>query len=174
MPTTPAAGVAAPDLKVRLIIGTEWDLSQQDPKAFTMINVYRGLHCPLCQQYLTTLKGLYDRFIDKGVEVLNVSMDGEDRARKAHEDWGLGDIPMGYGLTEAQAADWGLYLSEAIKEDEAEVFAEPGLFLVRPDGTLYLVAVSNSPFARPDLEALLDRIDFIVEEDYPARGTKAA
>lgn len=174
MPTTPEAGVAAPDLKVPLIIGTEWELAKQDPRAFTMINVYRGLHCPVCQSHLKTLKGLYDQFIDKGVEVLNVSMDTEEQAREAHEGWDLGNIPMGYGLSEAQAADWGLYLSEAIKEDEPDIFAEPGLFLVRPDGTLHLAVVSNSPFARPDLEALLGRIDFIVEKSYPARGTKAA
>lgn len=173
MPTTPRAGAAAPDLKVRLINGTEWQLSQQNPKAFTMVNVYRGLHCPVCQEYLKTLKRLYDRFVDKGVEVLNVSMDNENRARKAHEEWGLGSIPMGYGLSEAQASAWGLYLSEAIKKDEAEIFAEPGLFLVRPDGALYLASVSNSPFVRPDLEALLDKIDFMIEKDYPARGTKA-
>lgn len=87
---------------------------------------------------------------------------------------GLGQHSHGLRSDRVAGANWGLYLSEAIKEDEPHVFAEPGLFLVRPDGTLYLASVSNSPFARPDLEALLGKIDFIVEKGYPARGTKAA
>lgn len=174
MPTTPLAGKAAPDLTVPLIIGTEWKLSQQDPGSFTLVNVYRGVHCPICEDQLKTLKGLYDQFIDKGVEVLNVSMDTEDKAREAHEGWGLGNIPMGYGLSEAQAREWGLYLSEATKDGEPDTFAEPALFLVQPDGTLYLASISNSPFARTDVELLLGKIDFIRENAYPARGTKAA
>ncbi|SHJ42518.1 AhpC/TSA family protein [Palleronia salina] len=174
MPQTPEAAQKAPALDIPLIIGTRWKLEDQSPKAFTQIIVYRGLHCPMCKKYLSQVRELYDDFLAKGVETIHVSMDTEDRAREAHENWGLDPIPMGYGLTEAQAADWGLYVSRAIKDAEADVFAEPAVFWVRPDGKLYLASVSNSPFARPDLAELLDKVDFIQEEDYPARGTKAA
>lgn len=174
MPTTPTPDRPAPGLKLPLIIGTDWDLAKQDPAAFTQIVVYRGLHCPVCKQYLSQVRDLYDAFLEKGVETVHVSMDSESRARQAHEDWGLDPIPMAYGLTEAQAEAWGLYLSEPIQDSEKGTFAEPAIFWVRPDGRLYLAAVSNSPFARPDLEALLGKVDFIREEDYPARGRAAA
>ena len=174
MPTTPTPDAKAPDLKLPLIIGTDWELSAQSPGAFTQIIVYRGLHCPVCKSYLGQSRALYDRFLEKGVETIHVSMDSEDRARQAHEDWGLDPIPMGYGMTADQAADWGLYVSQPIQDSEKADFAEPAVFWVRPDGRLYLAAVSNSPFARPDLEALLGKVDFIQDNDYPARGQQKA
>ncbi|WP_375260486.1 redoxin domain-containing protein [Palleronia sp.] len=174
MPTTPTPDAKAPDLKLSLIIGTQWDLADQNPGAFTQIIVYRGLHCPVCKQYLSKMRELYEQFLEKGVETIHVSMDSEGRARQAHEDWRLDPIPMAHGLTEAQAKEWGLYLSEPIQESEKGVFAEPAVFWVRPDQRLYLASVSNSPFARPDLEELLGKVDFIKEKDYPARGRKSA
>ncbi|SPJ25174.1 redoxin domain-containing protein [Palleronia abyssalis] len=174
MPTTPMPDQTAPDLDVKLIIGTEWKLKDQSPDAFTQIIVYRGLHCPICKQYLSKMRELYDEFLSKGIETIHVSMDSEERARQAHEDWSLDPIPMGYGLTEEQARDWGLYLSEPIQDSEKGTFAEPAVFWVRPDGRLYLANISSAPFARPDLEALLGRVDMIKEKEYPARGRKAA
>lgn len=173
MPTPPNPDEKAPALKLPLIIGTDWELSEQSPEAFTQIIVYRGLHCPMCQQYLKQSRELYDDFLSKGVETIHVSMDSEERAREAHEDWGLDPIPMAYGLTREQAEIWGLYLSDPIQDSEKDTFAEPAIFWVRPDGRIYLAAVSNSPFARPDLGTLLGKVDFIRDKDYPARGQAA-
>ncbi|MCK0168213.1 redoxin domain-containing protein [Jannaschia sp. S6380] len=169
--TMPLPGRRAPDLHLELIIGAEWDLADQSPGAFTMIVFYRGLHCPICKAYLSDLRGMYDDFLSKGVEVVNVSMDAEERAREAHEEWGLEPIPMAHSLTEDQARAWGLYLSAARSEKEPDVFAEPGLFLVKPDGTLYMAEMSSAPFVRPDLKLLLSKLDFIADKDYPPRGT---
>lgn len=171
MPHMPLPGQPAPALSVPLIIGGQWVLADQSPKAFTMIVAYRGLHCPICKNYLAGLREIYDDFIGKGVEVLNVSMDTEERAREAHQDWGLDPIPMGYGLTVEQAQAWGLYLSSGRNEKEPEVFSEPGLYWVKPDGTLWLAEMASTPFVRPDLKALLGRVDYIVENGYPPRGT---
>lgn len=166
----PLPGQPAPDLTLDLTIGAKWQLSEQSPKAFTMVVFYRGLHCPICGNFLAELRGLYDEFLSKGVEVINVSMDEKDRATKAHEDWGLDPIPMGYGLTEEQARAWGLYLSKSRAEKEPDVFSEPGLALVKPDGTLYMMEMSSAPFLRPDLKMLLSKLDFIIDNDYPPRG----
>lgn len=174
MPTTPQPDMDAPKLDVPLTIGEHWSLSKQSPDAFTMIVVYRGLHCPMCKKYLKELAGMVDEFSDKGFNLVAVSMDDEERAKKAYEEWELGDLPIGYDMTEEQANAWGLYVSQSIKDAEPKTFAEPGLFWVRPDGRLYLVDVSNSPFARPSLSILLDKAGWIVENDYPARGVKAA
>lgn len=167
----PLPGQPAPDLTLDLIIGAKWALEEQSPDAFTMIVFYRGLHCPICKTYLTCLRELYDDFLSKGVEIINVSMDTPEKATKTHEEWGLDPIPMGHSLSEAQARKWGLYLSEKRGDAEPDLFAEPGLFLVKPDGTLYLAEMSSAPFIRPDLDLLLSRIDVIREKDYPPRGT---
>ena len=73
------------------------------------------------------------------------------------------------------ARDWGLYLSKGIGKtsvgiEEPAVFAEPGLFLVRPDGTLYYGAVQTMPFARPGFADLMMAIDYAIGKNYPARG----
>lgn len=174
MPTTPLPDAPLHDLTVPLIIGGEWRLSRQRPDSFTMIVAYRGLHCPICKGYLQGLRELYDGFLDAGFEVLNVSMDEKARAEEAHRDWGLDPIPMGYGLSKSDAEALGLWLSESIRDGEPQVFSEPGLFWVRPDGRLYLAEVSSAPFVRPDLKSLLGRVGFIRDTEYPARGTLAA
>lgn len=48
-----------------------------------------------------------------------------------------GDLPMGSGLTEAQARNFGFHVSGRVKSVKPGMFAEPDLFLVRPDGTPY-------------------------------------
>jgi hypothetical protein len=40
-----------------------------------------------------------------------------------------------------------------------------------PDGDLHMVDISNAPFLRPDLEKLPSRIAYVLENDYPIRGT---
>ena len=42
-----------------------------------------------------------------------------------------------------------------------------------PQGRLQIIDISNAPFARPDLDGLLNGLKFIQEKDYPIRGTAA-
>jgi len=161
----------APALAVSTLDGGSWELSAQAPENFTMVVFYRGYHCPVCKAYLQKLDGLVGQYRQAGFSVIAVSMDDAGRAAKSAEEWGLSNLTIGYGLSEAAARSWGLYVSKAIKEAEADIFAEPGLFWVRPDGRLYLIDISNMPWARPDLEFLFSKIPFAVENGYPARGT---
>jgi peroxiredoxin len=167
---TPDAQV--PALSVPTLGGGRWDLAGQTPENFTMIVFYRGYHCPVCKAYLGTLEGLADAYEKAGFSIIAASMDTRERAEKSADEWALSKVTVGYGLTEETARDWGLYLSSAIKDGEADLFCEPGLFWVRPDGRLYLADVSNMPWARPDLEFLHSKIPFAVEKNYPARGTR--
>lgn len=98
-------------------------------------------------------------------------MDTEKRAKKAGEEWNIPNLPVAYNLSQEQAKSYGLYLSKAISDKEPEVFSEPGMFLIKPDGTLYFSSVQNAPFTRPAMSDLINAIDFIKKEDYPARGT---
>ena len=163
-----------PELSVSTLQGP-WSLSEQDPENFTMVVFYRGLHCPICSKYLAELNKLVDDFAEIGVSVLAVSSDGEDRAQQAREDWGLDKINLGYGLSVEQARDWGLHRSAgrgktSIGIEEPAEFAEPGLYLVRPDNSLYWGQVSTMPFARPHFREILGALGFALANDYPARG----
>jgi peroxiredoxin len=159
------------ELSVDVLSGDHWSLSTSKPKNFTMIVFYRGLHCPVCKSYLEKLNALIGPYEEAGFDVIAVSMDSQERAQQSMNDWDIGNITIGYGLTVATARDWGLYISKAFKEGEADMFVEPGLFWVRPDGRLYLTDISNMPWCRPDLEFLYSKIPFAVEKGYPARGT---
>lgn len=170
MSTKPMPGTPAPSLSLPLAGGGSYTLADQTPGAATMVIFYRGLHCPVCETYLGKVKEKAAAFAEAGMPIVLVSMDGQERAEKAKADWGLDDIPVAYGLSEAQARDWGLYISTSIKEVEPHVFSEPGTFWVLPDGALYLIDIASMPFARPDLDILLSKV-VAIGNGYPARGT---
>ena len=165
-PDTPA-----PALSLPLVDGGQWALNDPPPETFTMVVFYRGLHCPVCRAYLERLNGLATGFQAQGFEVLVASMDRAEDAAQTVRGWDIGNLRVAYGLDEATARVWGLWLTAAIKPSEAEIFCEPGLFWVRPDGRLYLMDISNMPWPRPDLELLLAKAAFVRESGYPARGT---
>lgn len=170
---TPRPDTPAPDLNVDLVRGGSFKLADATPDEFTLVVFYRGKHCPVCRSYNRELARLTDRAGELGIETIAVSMDDQDTATATVDEWGLEDLRVGYGLTEDAARDWGLYLSSAIKDGEPDLFAEPGLFLVRPDGTLFYAAVNSMPWGRPDLEELLKAVSWIQDNDYPSRGRVA-
>lgn len=136
-----------------------------------MLVVYRGKHCPLCKSYLKTLNGLLDKFEDAGIAVRAVSADPKEKAEAqvGEEDWRM---PVGYGLTIDEMRQLGLYVSEPRSPQETDrPFSEPGVFVVNPQGHVQIVDVSNAPFSRPDLQALLNGIKFVMDKNYPVRGT---
>lgn len=161
---------AAPELAVETIGGGTWRLSEQAPERFTLIVFYRGVHCPFCRTQLQELNANRENFRASGTEVFAVSGNDLEQAQRAAREWELEDLPIGYGQSVASMREWGLYISRGIKADQPELFGEPGLFLVRPDRSVYYVAVQSMPFARPSLQELLSGIDFVLKNDYPARG----
>lgn len=166
---------AVPDLTVSLVGGGTWALSSSAAKNFTMVVFYRGLHCPICKNYLNELQNNLAKFNERGVEVIVVSSDTEERATEAKSSWGLDQLTFGHSLDLNLAREWGLYVSAGVGKtsigvEEPALFSEPGLFLVRPDGTLYFGAVQTMPFARPHFADLIPSLDFVLKANYPARG----
>lgn len=167
----PIPQTQAPALHVKLLGGDTWTLEDQNPEHFTMLVFYRGLHCPVCEKYLKSLDGLLDAYAEKGVDVIAISMDGEVRARKTRMKWELSEtLKIGYALDAETASNWGLYLSKAIKDYEPDVFSEPGLFLIKPDRTIYFVTLNSTPWGRPHLATFVKVVDYINTSGYPARG----
>lgn len=135
-----------------------------------MLFVYRGRHCPRCKRYLNKLNEALSDWT-AAMDVVVVSADTQEKALADKEEFGW-EFDLCHGLTEAQMRTLGLYVSEPLSDAETtHLFAEPGAFAVRPDGTLMLVDISNGPAARPDLEELLDGMKFNIENNRPVRGT---
>jgi peroxiredoxin len=166
---------AMPEMSHPLVEGGKWTLSERKPESLSMVVAYRGVHCPMCRNYLKELNDRIGDFKQRGVDVVAVSSDGKERAMAAKTDWELSEVPIAYGLGIDEARALGLYISTSrgvtsIGIEEPALFNEPGLFLVRPDGTLYWAAVQSVPFARPHFDEVLKAVDFIKSKDYPARG----
>ena len=138
-----------------------------------LVVVYRGLHCPLCKNYLAKLQELETAYNALGVDVIAVSGDPVEKAQAFADEKEL-TIAMGYGLTVDQMRSLGLYVSDPRSAAETDrPFPEPGLFVINADGAIQIVDVSNAPFARPDLQGIANGIKFIRGNDYPIRGTHA-
>ncbi len=164
-----------PALEVPTVGGTGWRLADQKPETFTLVVFYRGLHCPICANYLGDFNRKAGDFIERGVETVVISSDGAERAAEAKEKWGLDKLTVGYGLDLDKARQWGLYISSgrgktSIGIEEPALFSEPALYLVRPDRTLYFGAVQTMPFSRPRFADVLQALDFVIKNDYPGRG----
>ena len=76
-----------PTLSVPTLKGRTFELSAQKPEHFTLIVVYRGLHCPVCRKYMKELADLVPEFAARGNTVLGLSTDDEHRARQSYEQW---------------------------------------------------------------------------------------
>ena len=159
-----------PSLSLDLINDTRWDLEEQTPNDFTMLVFYRGLHCPVCKDYLEDLASKLDQFTDRGMHVIAISCDTEEKAKKAGKEWNIPDLPVGFELSIEKAREYGLFISKGISDKEPEHFSEPGIFLVKPNGKLYCAALQTMPFARPNFDDILKAVDFVTKESYPARG----
>lgn len=160
-----------PALNFPLVGGGTWSMDAQKPEHFTMIVFYRGYHCPICKNQLTDLLAKKEDFAAAGVNVVVASSNPQDLAEKTVEEWGLQGLDVGHSVDLADALEWGLHLSAGREGTaEPEVFSEPGLFLVRSDGTLYFSSIQTMPFARPQFSDILGAAKFVIDKDYPARG----
>jgi len=88
---------------------------------------------------------------------------------------GASQLRIGYGLPLVVARRWGLYISASrgktsIGIEEPALFSEPGVFLIRPDRTIYYLSVQSMPFVRPSFAEMTQALDFVIKNDYPARG----
>ena len=174
MHSTLPAGARFPSITLPTLDGDEVELGARGDGEWALVVVYRGQHCPLCTKYLKKLTLLHPAFAEAGVSVVAVSGDSEAQARSQMEEV-QPSFPVAHSLDTEGMRRLGCYISDPRSEQETDhPFAEPALFVVNGEGTVQIVDVSNAPFARPDLEALLSGVKFVRANAYPIRGTYAA
>ena len=164
-----------PDLTLPLLGGGKFDLSNEGSKRGTVICFYRGLHCPICANYLTELEKRTADFAERGVTTIAISSDGEERTKAMADKIEAKTLRFAYDLPLDKAKEWGLYISTSrgktsIGIEEPALFSEPGLFMVTPEQSLYYGSVQTMPFVRPHFSELVSALDFAIEKNYPARG----
>ena len=166
---------SVPELVIDTLDHGTFDLAKPTAERGTVVCFYRGLHCPICAKYLIELEKSASAFAERGVGVIAISSDTEERARDMQKKINSDALPFGYGLSLVTARAWGLYISTSrgmtsINIEEPALFSEPGLFMVNADQSLYYGSVQTMPFVRPHFSELIGALDFAIANDYPARG----
>lgn len=167
------AGAPFPQISVTALDGSELELGiPAEPSTWQMVVVYRGKHCPLCTNFLNELESYRERLLAIGVDVVAVSGDSKAQFEEHSPKLNIG-FPIGFGLSLAQMKQLSVYISDPRSEQETDhPFAEPALFIVNEDGNLQVVDISNNPFTRPSLDALVGGLEWVrnPENNYPIRG----
>lgn len=164
-----AAGSGLPNFSFPTVQGAIVDLAKVS--GWRLLVVYRGRHCPICKRYLKELNGLHEAYVTIGVSVYALSADPPEKAEAdvLGEGW---KFATGHSMSTDQMHTLGLYISEPRSSQETDrPFAEPGLFVINPEGRFQIIDISNAPFARPGLEGILNGVRMIKEKAYPIRGT---
>ena len=110
----PRPGAPVPPLELPLVGGGMFRLADAAPRLFTMLVFNRGLHCPVCRAQLSELNRRFDELAEKGIDVVSISGENEQRARQMRDEWEIDKLPLAYGLGEAQMHEWGLFVSHGI------------------------------------------------------------
>ncbi|MEM6492375.1 MAG: redoxin domain-containing protein [Pseudomonadota bacterium] len=82
-PRKPVPALAAPT-----VAHGDFDLATESSDRGVVVCFYRGLHCPICANYLTELEKQTPAFADRGVSTLGVSADDAERGSAMAEKIG--------------------------------------------------------------------------------------
>src|SRR5260370_14633717 len=128
-------------LVVKTLSGASYDLSLEKPARFSLVCFYRGLHCPVCSNYLRELDRLTPALGERGVTTLAISSDTEERARQMSQKIGAVNLRIGYGLELPEARKWGLYISASRGQSSiwivvAPLSSAPVVLLFMPDASV--------------------------------------
>lgn len=133
-----------------------------------LLVVYRGKHCGLCRKYLAELESMRARFEEADIALFALSADPAANAEAQVREGPLA-FPVGHDLEVAQMRELGLYVSPPSGE-APRPFAEPAAFVINAEGRVQVACISNAPFARPELKALLEGIETARKENAPIHG----
>ena len=141
------------------------------PGKWQALFVFRGRHCPICKAYLSKIETRRESLEKLGVEIAAVSADDEGQTR-ATADATKARFPLLYGMDVATMQRLGFYISEPRSSAEPNHQSpDPALLVCNPEGVLQIVDVANAPFVRPELDTLIAGLAFVIDKNYPIRGT---
>ena len=165
-------GTVVPDFEFKLLNGGTWSSRDAVAVKFTLLTIYRGMWCGHCKKQLQELDGLVDDFQDRGVSIVAVSADTEDRARQMATDYALENLNLGYEAPIDAAREMGVFVSSRVKDIEMPFFCEPASLLIDQNSKLFAAWIASCAFARTAPADILAYIDFIAgHSDRPPRGS---
>lgn len=163
-------GTKIPELEFPLLAGGSWALQPEANARLRLISFYRGAFCGFCTKFMQQLNGLHANFAELDIDLAGVSVDSRDVAQAWADKNGIDRVSVGHGLTRLQIEACGIFASHFTRDGQELYFAEPALWLIRPDGELYLTIQSSVSCGRPDLESLLTGLKLLAGQGFPTRG----
>ena len=88
-----------PDLSLATLDHGLFDLAGEASERGTVVCFYRGLHCPICANYLKELEKQTPAFAERGVGTIALSADDEERTRA------MADLHVGASLLFGRSDD---------------------------------------------------------------------
>ena len=158
-------GGVFPDLSFSRLDAAPWAL-REARRELTLISVIRGYFCTYCHDGMRDLEQAVDAFNAIDIDVLATSTDDALTAADMKEKLGLDCLAVGYGLTEADIRQLGLFAT--VRNDK--FFAEPAILIARRDGSVYAVFQNSISCGRTDIARLLEGLKLLAPTGFPLRG----
>ncbi len=164
-------GMPAPALSFKTLTGDYWNIKNTEPTGLDLIAVYRGLFCPYCRGFISALASQRESLGRLGITPIAVSMDDESKARQTKKEWNLGDMTLGYDVGIDDVRAWNIFLTTREQAGQMVTFCEPALLMVNPQKQIYAMILQSIPSGRPDLQNLLEGLEFLAKQGFPIRGS---
>ena len=119
-----------------------------------MLLFYRGEWCPVCNLQLHSLQEKLADFQKENAQIVAVSTDTPENGLKLVGKHNLA-FPVLAGLSREAVEAYALFFNEE------KGYAEPAVFILRPDGAVVYASLQSGPLGRPsndDLLRILSRI----------------
>ena len=104
-----------------------FDVHDDGSERGTVVCFYRGLHCPLCANYLKELEKQTPAFAERGVKTIAISSDGEERTRAMAEKVGAGTLRTPKDVVDAHKAGARFGVSPGLSTRVLDAAEEVGL-----------------------------------------------
>ncbi len=163
-------GRSVPPLDFLFGDGTAGTTDALKPASLSLISVYRGSWCADCRRFITGLDAICPELQAIGIECLALSVDDTETTAQTVIAWDVAHLTVGGSLSIDAARGWGLYASRLEMHGAERFCNEPGLFLLRPDHTLYALWIQSLPSARPEAAWLLETLKYLAKSGFPLRG----
>ena len=98
------AGDAFPDLKLRLLDGSEIQTKTGLKNPWNALLFYRGSWCPFCRTQLKSFQNGLGKLTAEGIGVLAISVDPLDKAKETQKETGAA-FPIAYGVPVRETAE---------------------------------------------------------------------
>lgn len=122
-----------PDLTVPTLDHGDFNLAIEQSERGTIVCFFRARYCPICANYLTELDKRVGEFAERGVTVIALSADTEERTRAMANKIGNKNIGFGHCLDLSVARRMGIVYLDFTRRDVHRHRRARPVFRTRPD-----------------------------------------